>query len=346
MNSVIYGRIRGFLPLRLKEKGFCIFSIYSFLVVLFIYLFLLSFFPLSSSVVGQNVTVTTTLEVGAVYPEILNISIDDGVNVTLVPNSTQNVMCHALIQDWNNITDVYLVNATLFHSTSSAGAADNNNTHYTNSSCAIDTNTHDKFGVSDDIWHGLANCSFDVLYHAESGVWNCTVYVEDVTNRSNVETDEGAIDELLAIGMQNTIDYGVVNSTDVSGEQQVDVENVGNVELNLTLDGYAQSIADGYAMNCSKGVVGNQFIPIMYEKYNLTNTTSDGLINSLSDFENYYENMTSTGAPSVRQFNLFKRNTTRALATEPVYFRIYVPKGIAGTCEGNIEFGGTVAPGS
>jgi hypothetical protein len=332
---------------RKKNKYFFVFGIYVFVVALLIFSFLLSFFPLTSGVVGQNVTVKTTLEVGAVYPEILNMSLNGDVNVTLTPNSTTNVVCQAILQDWNNDTDIYLVNGTLYDvNNASTHSSDDGNNHYTNTSCVIDLDTHGAFGVTEDEWHALANCSFDVEYYANPSSWNCSVYVEDITNRSNSKEVTGGVDELLAIGMQNTIDYGTVNSTDVSGEQVVPVENVGNVMINMSLDGYAQVVNDQKAMNCSKGVVGSQFIPVMYEKYNLTNTTSDGLINSLSDFEIYYDNLTSSASPPVRQFELPYRIDTRAGATKNSYFRIYVPKGVAGTCEGNIEFGATVAPGS
>jgi hypothetical protein len=80
-----------------------------------------------------------------------------------------------------------------------------------------------------------------------------------------------------------------------------------------------------------------QFIPIEYEKYNLTSTTAT--VNSLAEFDQFYTNLTSF--PVFEQFDLPQRLDTRLGATIDSFFRIYVPKGVAGTCEGNIEFAAT-----
>ncbi|MDA3836417.1 MAG: hypothetical protein PF542_02230 [Nanoarchaeota archaeon] len=301
--------------------------------------------PMASSGAAQNVTVSTSLEVGAVFPEILNISVNDGVPVVLTPNATKTVLCQALIQDWNNDSDIVLINATLFDvSLATWDSADDNNTHYTNASCIKQNDTTDLFGKSEDEWHAIANCTFEVQYYANPGNWNCSVYIEDATARSNMEIDEGSINTLLAIGLQDSIDYGIVNSTEVSDEQLVNVSNVGNTQLNLTLNGYSNLGAgpnDGHAMNCSKG--SYKFIDIEYEKFNLTDT-NPGIL-SLSEFEAAHVNLTSSLNPAVMEFNLdYRQNDGFNEAVKPTYWRIYVPKGLAGTCEGNIEFGGRVAP--
>lgn len=70
---------------------------------------LFSFFPslVRGDVSGQNVTVITSLIVGNVGPEILNVSIDDdAATITLIANGTKTVSCVALLRDWNNETDI------------------------------------------------------------------------------------------------------------------------------------------------------------------------------------------------------------------------------------------------
>ena len=327
-----------------KKNKQWIFGSLIFLELALLVVVITSFGPFVSSGVGSSVPVHTTLEVGAVFPEILNISINEGNDVTLTPNSTTSVVCQALVQDWNNDTDIYLVNATLYDpSVTTWDAADNPNDHYSNASCVIDLDTHDAFGKTEDPWHALANCTFDVEYYAKPNPWNCSVYVEDTTNRSNREEDSGNILDLLAVGLPDTINYGIVNSTDVSDEQTVSVENVGNVQLNLTLNGYSDPLVkdNGHAMNCSKG--SYPYIDIDYEKFNLTDTTP--VVSDLLEFETFYVNLTSTLSPPVYDFQLIPRVTTRSLATQDTYWRIYVPKGLAGTCEGYIDFGATAGVG-
>ena len=317
-----------------------IFGSLVFLEVAFFVFVFLSFSPMGSSISGSSVPVHTTLEVGAVFPEVLNVSVNDGNNIVLTPNSTTTVMCQALVQDWNNDTDIYLVNATLYDINNATwDAADDNNDHYSNSSCVIDLDTHDAFGKVEDDWHALVNCSFEVDYYANPGDWNCSVYVEDQTNRSNRGEDSGIIDELLAVGLPDTINYGIVNSTDVSDEQTVNVSNMGNVPLDITLNGYADELNkdDGKAMNCSKG--SYQFIDVENEKFNLTDTNP--IVSDLTEFNTLYTNLTSTLSPPVRQLDLYPRtdDLDPLSADAPTYWRIYVPKGVAGTCEGFIEFG-------
>ena len=121
-------------------------------------------------------------------------------------------------------------------------------------------------------------------------------------------------------------------------ENITNVTNMGNVALNLSLSGYAVTEGDGLAMNCSLGNVQN--ISIEYEKYNLTETTAGPL--TLSEFEDNYINLTDS--PVVNEFNLTQRiNDDEDDTAKETYWRIYVPKGIAGSCTGNIIFGATQA---
>jgi hypothetical protein len=197
------------------------------------------------------------------------------------------------------------------------------------------------WGVVDDNYHAVGNCTFEVYYYANPGNWNCSMTVIDNASLSDTQQDDINMADLLAIGLPDSINYGTVNATYVSLEQIANVSNAGNVELNLSLSGYAQTEGDGLAMNCSLGRVGN--IPLDYEKYNLTSTTAGEV--SLTVFENLYLNLTN--APVVKEFNLNQR-TNDALddAVKETFWRIYVPKGAAGSCQGNIVFGATQFDGS
>lgn len=306
---------------------------------------LFSFFPslVRGDVSGQNVTVITSLIVGNVGPEILNVSIDDdAATITLIANGTKTVSCVALLRDWNNETDIKAATAEFFDNTASSyGSSDDNNNHYTNSSCNITISFTSWHGVNDDEYLALANCTFSVQYYANPGTWNCTVFVNDTYNWNAINSDVITINELLAVRLPSTINYGTVNSTYVSNENVTNVNNVGNVIINLSLSGYAVNESDGLAMNCSIGNIKN--ISINYEKYNLNTSTAGSL--TLTEFEAAYVNLTSS--PVVKKFDLnYRQNDTEDDAINSTYWRIYVPLGVAGSCSGNIVFGATKSNGS
>ena len=296
------------------------------------------------AVVGENnVTVQSQLDIGNVFPDVLNVSLQDGdATLSLTPNSTTSVNCVALVQDYNGDGDITSAYAEFFDFTNSfLGDSDDNNYHYTNSSCTFETDFGSWNGQSDDAYTALVNCTFDTWYYANAGEWTCSVVASDTYNWQDSGEDNITVSQLLALGLPDVIYYGEVNATYVSDENITNVTNFGNVAMNLSLSGYAISEGDGYAMNCSLGSVG--YIPIGYEKYNLSDVTSGSL--TLSEFESLYTNLTSS--PVVEEFNLnYRQNDVTNEATNWTYWRIYVPLGVAGTCQGNIVFGAVEAPAS
>lgn len=296
---------------------------------------ILLLFPLSFSFfvgevfagVGENVTVTTGVTVGSSNPNIILIDVESGT-VSLTPNASTVVNCSVIVEDYDGEADVLLVNATFFDTTNSNPAdPDDNNTHYTNASCDLSTGYGDSYQV-------MAHCLFDVEYYANPGNWNCSVYVEDQATYTENETNSTTIEEMLAFGLPDTIDYGTINATFVSNEQAANVTNVGNVMANLSLSGYGASEGDGYSMVCDYGSVQN--ISIDYEKYNLTASTPGDL--SLTHFEGNYTNLTDT--PTINEFNLdYRTNETANDRINTTYWRVYVPVGVAGSCNGTIIFG-------
>lgn len=146
---------------------------------------------------------------------------------------------------------------------------------------------------------------------------------------------------MLALGLPDVLYYGTVSETEVSLENVTNVTNFGNTKINLSLSGYGWKLNDGNAMNCTLGDIKN--ISISLEKYNLT-TSNPGVLNYTA-FNQTYVNLTS--APIVKKYNLdYRHNDAFNEAINSTYWRIYVPLGVAGTCQGNIVFGATVAPGS
>lgn len=330
-----------------KTKNQSVGKIATFFLVetLLLFVIISSFGGLVVGQSGGNVTVNTFLKVGNVPPEVLNISIDNDVSaINLIPNSTKTVVCQALVRDWNNDTTISNVTARFFNTASSFyGDTADNNYHYINNSCSLNTSFGTWHGIVDSPYTALANCSFQVEYYANPNLWNCTVVVTDNTALNGNGSQNTTVSQLLAVGLPSSINYGTVDGTFVSDENITNVTNEGNVKLNLSLSGYANTPGDGYAMNCTLGSI--KTIDLNYEKYNLTVSHPGPL--TLTQFEANYTNLTSSEV--VKKFNLAARQND-ALAgvddTNSTYWRIYVPKGVAGTCEGHVVFGASVAPGN
>lgn len=295
--------------------------------------FLLAFFSISFFIsnvfadIGEDVPVTGNLTIGKSNPNILSVNVEDG-SITLIPNDTVIVNCSVIIEDYDGDTTLSKVNATFFDTTASfADDSDDNNYHYTNSSCVINYSYGDSYQVKTD-------CLFEVQYYSNPGNWNCSVYVEDISNYTDLDINNTQIQEMLAFGLPSTIDYGTINATFVSDEKIANVTNVGNVKANLSLSGYGQSEDDGYAMVCDYGA--SQNISVGFEKYNLTDSNSGSI--TYSQFEENYTNLTST--PFVNGIDLdYRTNETVNDRVNSTYWRVYVPIGVAGTCNGSIVFG-------
>jgi len=302
----------------------------------------LSFFPFFKTafadVLGEpNATVTSELEIGFSAPIVESVNIEFGT-ISLTANSTKLVNCSAIIVDYDNETDLDTVSAVFFDNTESAyGDSDDNNEHYTNISCVINSSYGDINTVA-------VSCFYEIQYYANPGTWNCTVDVNDSQDFTGSNSNTSQIQTLLGISLPSSIDYGTVDATRASSENRTNVTNVGNVALNLSLEGYALAPGDGQAMNCTIGNLKN--ISIMYEKYNLTESNSLDTAN-LSAFDVNYSNLTTSAV--VKTFNLdYRKNDSDYMADayNTTYWRIYVPTGVGGTCRGNIVFGATIDLGS
>jgi len=304
-------------------------SIFFLETALLFFLFFLFFnilFQVVGADIGENVTIGSRLEIGNVAPIIQNIDIESGT-INLNPNTTKLVNCSAIIIDYNLDSDIYNVTARLFDNSFTYGSQDDNNSHYTNNSCSINTAYGDENTA-------LATCLFNVWYYANAGTWNCTVTAKDLSNNSVNESNTTDVLPLLALSVPSYIDYGTVNATQVSNENMTNISNVGNVMFNLSLKGYGYSLNDNLAMNCTLGNIKN--ISVEHEKYNVT-ASNPGELN-LDQADSVYKNLSSSSI--VNDFNLdYRSDEDVNEAFNSTYWRIYVPLGVAGSCQGNIIFG-------
>ena len=201
-------------------------------------------FSFSFAGMAQNVTVSTSLEVGKVFPEIQMVRINEGSAINLVANQTRLVNCVGVIRDYNGEDDIANVSAILFdNGNSSLYVADDNNRHYTNASCFINTSFGSYSTFTDDVYMALANCSFNIWYYANPTLWNCTMMANNTVNWQDMNSSTQTVTQLLSMILPTSINYGLVNATYVSDEQIANVTNVGNVQVNLSLKGYATNPA-------------------------------------------------------------------------------------------------------
>jgi hypothetical protein len=270
-------------------------------------------------------------------PNISFIIVDDDITspireIDLLPATTKTITCEGILSDADGENDIRNATAVFYDANlSTYTGSDDNNEHYTNNSCYLDTN----YGNENQSY---ANCSFSVWYYANTNTWNCTLKATDNLSSQYTKTNRTFINSLLAIDLDSPLNFGTINVTNVSDEKVANVTNYGNVRINLSLSGYARTAGDNLSMNCTSGTIKN--ISIGYEKYNLTDPTP-GVLN-LQMFESYYTNLTSS--PTRKEFNLNYRQSDIANdASKLSYWRIYIPDGgIAGSCSGKIIFGASV----
>ena len=274
---------------------------------------------------GFDLFANLTLNSAPIFSSIL---LDDSFlvvsdEIDLIAGSTRVVSCSAIVEDFDedNISQIY---SELYSETNSFfGDSEDNNTHYTNSSCFVD----ETYGFSNQT---EIICNYSMYYYSFSDDWECLIRVSDGWFSSN-STDSAFVNELLSIEVNDTYNFGRVNLGEVSDEISMRVYNKGNAKINLSLYGYGAVFGDGHSMTCDTGNIS-----INFTKYNLT-ISNPGSLN-LEQFGSLYKNLTSSSL--IEEYNLdFRTNDGVDDAYDETYWRIYVPSLIGGNCTGNIAFG-------
>ncbi len=224
--------------------------------------------------------------------------------VALSAGSTQLVWCNGSVA-----APLRKFNATIFALPLNASSPDNNNTHYSNSSCINNT--------------GNYSCSFNVLYHANNGTWQCNLTstnYEGVVNSTNVTFE---IQQLVAIDISSAlINYGSVAAGNTSGYARLNITNAGNSLLDVGVYSYGAIADDTLAFNCTIGNVSAE-----YQKVSTNNTSP------FSSMLNVSGNSTN---PTNVTLGLAKRIT--APISNATYWRMSAPAGPARNCSGVVVF--------
>jgi len=331
------------MKLHIKKKGLG--SIMVGLLLLGVLIFVLFGVGITGySVFGVNITnisVIAKVNVTNTEPNITSVVVDDdnGVpanEIDLTANGVRRVTCNATVFDYNGVGDINTakINATFFINSMRYDAADDNNHHYTNSSC----------GVCETLTSTTARCTctFGVQYYANySSSWLCNVSVTDhggsqVNERKINLSDYGVsnpvtVTRLLAINTTNILDYGNLTVTETSSEILHNVTNAGNTGFNLSLRGYGgtnESTGQNVTMVCDLGNItfGNQRYALGSDLIGTTSFNSMHVLRNLTNITNLMLPHRIDDAVLGRD-----RNTT--------LWRLQVPLSVGGLCNGTIIFG-------
>jgi hypothetical protein len=214
------------------------------IVVAFVVLFSQFSYSFSQGQNNRNVTVDTTVNITGSSPVVMAVRM--GNPITLNAGGVTFVQCNVSIRDYNGFSDLSVLNATLFRSSSSEGAADDNNTHYTNVSCL-------NLSAEQGGFYQNYTCTFPVQYYALNGTWNCTARINDSINLKGFGTNNTSISPLYALNVTTLIDYGNISSGEYSDNQTATIINLGNTLINVSVLGYGSNINDNLSFVCDQG---------------------------------------------------------------------------------------------
>jgi len=301
----------------------------SIFLAIFLGLFILSIMlpslPLSLAdrIGNPNVSVVTRVNVSNAAPYVYNISVMSPI--TLTPNTTTSAWCAAYVQDYNNWSDIAVVNATFYDATySQHNSIDFNTTHYTNASCNFTTEV--------DSFTKLYNCSFSLWYNSNPGSWVCNITAADVTGITDTKNISATVNELISLMVPDEINFGNVPVTNHSNNVYFNITNVGNRKINVSLYAFGTAENDTLAMVCQ---YGNISLP--NERYAVRNASDPFPF----DVMNLLNNSNST-ASQIPLLTISQYNQTYTNSVNETVWRLYVPVGPLGTpsglCNGTVVF--------
>lgn len=240
-----------------------------------------------------------------------------GSDIQLTASSNTNVVsCNATATDTNGWQDIVSASAKFYHSSSSVGAADDKNVHYSAvngtlgiGKCNVGTGSGNDVGIV---------CQIYLEHEATNGTWYCNITVTDAGGYTGSNVTNASVAQLVAMTVANdTLAFGNMATNTNSSTLAANVTNEGNVNIGVQVN--------GTAMVCS--TTGS--IPLTNIKYSATYQAYEAMSTSL------------TGSPTtVSGFSLKPEGITPfgedEIASANTYWAIGVPLGVKGTCVGNV----------
>ena len=297
----------------------------AFFVFLFLFSSLSIVAPSAFGANDTNRTVIARVNVTNTEPTLYNVKVES-TPIDLTAGNATTVICNGSFSDPNGYTDVTNATATLYRTAVASNAPDDNSTHYTNSSC-MPCEVVDGTGNA----NGSCLCRFAVQYYAENGTWQCNMSISDsVLLNSTRNSSVFRINEVLGINVETTsLDYGTLSASQTSAPTRENVINIGNIPLNVTVRGFGgddETTGENFTMLCEAGsniTFGNQRFSLynntaFIDMHNLTNQTRQ-----------------------VPLLTIPKRTENNALgnSSNSTWWRLQIPLGPAGICNGTIIFG-------
>jgi hypothetical protein len=248
-------------------------------------------------------------------------------NAVFTPNAgtTKTITGTATVTDVDGCSTLASPVAKFYRSGAGISGSDDANIRYT-MSCSQDGGSCT--GGADTT--ATYTCTASIQYYAdptdsvspqptENWVMNLTPF--DTIGSGTAATDTIEMNSLVAASATSAISYGALNlgANTGSTNQNVVVQNQGNVRLDLNLSAYSGSFGDGLSMSCSTGTV-----PVGNEKYFKTPFTyaSGGTAFTSANVEEDADLLKSTGSPS----------------TMTIYTGFGLPSsGVDGSCSGVVS---------
>ncbi len=251
---------------------------------------------------------------GNTAPNVTSVLVDDFISspsdeINLLAAQGTGIYCNFTVTDLEGYNDIVSANATFYYYLNKSSDADDNNTHYSNSSC-LETGNN---GVDTKYF----TCGFSIQYYANNGTWQCNATAYDTQNAKGFNNDSVKILELYAINVTPLIDFGSVPTGNISADVPSLVTNLGNTRIDVNISAYGVTPNDGIAMNCT-----NANISLADERYSISSGQA-------------FASMTGvTSVPvTISAFNLLKQ-VNQTLSYANLYWKVRPTPPSLGDCQG------------
>ncbi len=247
-------------------------------------------------------------------PVVTGISLNDGLDISLIPGTTTAIYATGTVTDLNGFADIVLASSTIYRSGVSGGAACAPN----NNDCYISTSPSKCEFTNCSGNSCTVECRADIYFHAdptdlnslyEGDHWAAFIEVEDASagyGFSSTPLPGVEINTLRAIDVQGAIDYGAlaVNTDTGSFNASTTVLNQGNVNINIEILG--TDLTDG----------ASSTIPAEQQKFATSTFTYSGCTTC---------DVLSSSTPVLIDVDLAKPTIDTPPVTDDVYWGIRIP---------------------
>ncbi len=254
-------------------------------------------------------------------PSISALSLNGGADITLTPGATTTVLATGTVTDLNGFADLSLATSTVYRS----GVGE---------TCALDNNNCYRAATPQCSFSGCSgntcnlSCSVDIFYHAEptdigtfaGESWRAFATVEDLSGATATATAPSVdLVTLRAIELVNSsaINYGAlaVSSTTESFNPTTTVENIGNDDIDISLEG--TDLTDGAA----------SAIDVAQQLFATSTFTYSSCV--------FCTNLATTTIPY--EVDLVKPTSTTPIVTDVLYWGIEIPFGTANSSHSGVN---------